>query len=118
MAFGTLVGSLLGGFIGRQVALEIPGLGDMTEHEVETMYTTIEEQLSRAGVEPDPSLSPKQVVVQMLENSNKGDGLPFQVRMTASHAAEQRSAVWSGTEPGYMKTRVTSAALLGELKCL
>lgn len=62
MAFGTLVGSLLGGFIGRQVALEIPGLGDMTEHEVETMYTTIEEQLSRAGVEPDPSLSPKQVV--------------------------------------------------------
>lgn len=23
----------------------------------------------------------------MLENSNKGDGLPFQVRMTASHAA-------------------------------
>ncbi|KAI5461900.1 hypothetical protein BGZ63DRAFT_424757 [Mariannaea sp. PMI_226] len=84
---GAGFGSLLGGFLGRRVALEIPGLGGMTKHEVETMYTTIKEQFSRAGVEPDPSLSPKQVVVQMLENSNKGDGLPFQVRMTASHAA-------------------------------
>jgi len=88
MAIEALVGSLAGSSLGRQVALEIPGLGGMTAHEVKTIYATIKKQLARAGMEPDPSLSPEQVVAHMLKNSNKGNGLPFQVRMTDSHAAD------------------------------
>ncbi|KAL1636866.1 hypothetical protein SLS56_000960 [Neofusicoccum ribis] len=88
MTIGIFVGGLAGGSLGRQVALEIPGLGGMTEHEVKTMYATIKEQLTRAGMEPDPSLSPEQVVADILKHGNKGNGLPFQVRMTESHAAD------------------------------
>jgi hypothetical protein len=69
------------------VALEIPGFGGMTKYEVDRMYEAINQQLTSAGLEPDPSLSPRQVVTAMLKENNKSNGLPFQVRMTGSMVA-------------------------------
>jgi hypothetical protein len=38
---GTIIRGVSAAFAGRQVALQIPGLGGVTDHEVKTMYKTI-----------------------------------------------------------------------------
>lgn len=48
------------------------------------MYKAIKQQFATAGLEPDPSMAPKQVVAAMLNKNNKNGGLPFQMRMTGS----------------------------------
>lgn len=93
-------GSLAGGHYGRKGAVEIPCLGGMTDHEVQTMYASIKKQLSAAGMEPDPSLSPAEVVTKVIQNSREGRGVPFAIQMTKSHKVdvmelkEKLAALW------------------------
>ena len=87
IAICTTAGGILGALAGRQVAQRIPVLGRVTEYEIETMYKDIRKQLSAAGLEPDPSLSPTEVVSAVLGQDNKHGGSPFAVRMTGSMTA-------------------------------
>lgn len=87
LSIGAIIGGLCGGLAGRQVAGEIPGLGGMTEHEVRTAYDAITQQLASAGLEPDPSQTPKQVVEATMNKGAGSEGLPFNVRMTSDMAS-------------------------------
>lgn len=88
-AIGTLAGSMLAGYFGRQVAGEIPGLSGMTEYEVKTMYEGIKQQLALTGLEPDPSLSPLEVVTALqAKGCNGKGGVPFQVQPSGAIAAD------------------------------
>ncbi|KAK4235924.1 hypothetical protein C8A03DRAFT_36217 [Achaetomium macrosporum] len=60
----------------------------MTDHEVEAMYAVIKGQLASAGMEPHPSLSPAEVVAKMYNHNGPGQGLPFPIKMTGTHAAD------------------------------
>lgn len=85
---GAIIGSVSASYAGRWVAVQIPGLGGMTDHEVETAYKTITDQLRESGVEPDPSLSYKHVVEAIMNKGAGSEGLPFNVRMTEGMASD------------------------------
>ena len=84
IASGAFTGGTLAGLAARRVALEISSPGGMTQCEVQTIYESIKEQLAAVGVEPDPSLSSKEVVSAFVKRGSKQAGLPFRVRMTGS----------------------------------
>lgn len=93
---GAVLGGIGGGIGGRFVASYIPGLGGLTDRDVKTMYDGIMSRLSPAGVEPDPTLSPRQVVEAIVAQGSSGERPPFNVRMTdamASDAIDLRTAV-------------------------
>ncbi|KAL1601489.1 hypothetical protein SLS60_006404 [Paraconiothyrium brasiliense] len=85
-AVGGIVGGIFGGLAGRWGAVEWLGLGGRTEHEVKTMFKAIKEQLNTAGLEPDPSLSPNEVIDRMI-GTNGGSSESFPVRITGSMAS-------------------------------
>ena len=73
--------------LGRRIASQVPGLGGVTDHEVKALYKVITEQLASAGLEPDRSLSPRQLVEATMGASSGGPRM-FNFRMTDSMAAE------------------------------
>ncbi|KFA56517.1 hypothetical protein S40293_01102 [Stachybotrys chartarum IBT 40293] len=81
----------LQGGAGRPLGLSvsyIPGLGDLTDREVKTMYDGIKSQLAPAGVEPDPTLSPREVVEAIVAQGSSGERASFNVRMTDATASD------------------------------
>ena len=72
--------------LGRRIALQVPGLGGMTDREVKAMDQVITEQLASAGLEPDRSLSLRQVVEATMGGGSGGPKM-FNFRMTDSMAA-------------------------------
>ncbi|SCV61150.1 uncharacterized protein FFFS_15719 [Fusarium fujikuroi] len=86
---GSLVGSLGGGFAGRWSAGRWSGLGEITDAEVEKSYETIMENCAKIGVYPDPSLSKRDIVTGMLDQSTSSKAVL--VRITGATAADLRN---------------------------
>ena len=55
-----LAGSLIGSYCGAKLAKRVPGLRGVTETEILKGYEHIKKQLAAAGLEPDPSMPPRQ----------------------------------------------------------
>ncbi|CZR49690.1 uncharacterized protein FPRO_14832 [Fusarium proliferatum ET1] len=86
---GRLVGGLGGGFAGRWSAGRWSGLREITDAEVEKSYETIVENCAKIGVYPDPSLSKRDIVAGMLDESTSSKAVL--VRITGATAADLRN---------------------------
>lgn len=86
VAIGSIAGGVIASLLGRHIASQVPGLKGVTDREVKAMYKVIIEQLSSAGLEPDGSLSPRQVVEATMGAGGGGPKM-FNFRMTDSMAA-------------------------------
>ena len=75
---------MVGGLAGRRSPLKIPDFGSMRAYEVESMFEAVKNQLATTGLEPDLSLSSKEVVSALTQENNKGDGQLLEVQMTRS----------------------------------
>ncbi|CVL09261.1 uncharacterized protein FMAN_14278 [Fusarium mangiferae] len=83
---GGLVGGLGGGFAGRWGGGRWSVLGELTDAEVEKSYETIMENYAKIGVYPDSSLSKRDVVAGMLDQSTSSKSVL--VRITGATAAD------------------------------
>ena len=75
-----IAGGYCGNYMVQTVVENFEFLSRATDPEVETAYVKIKQQLSSVGLEPDPSLSKREVVETMFKTTSE-HAMPFPVRM-------------------------------------
>ncbi|KAG7408457.1 hypothetical protein Forpe1208_v012117 [Fusarium oxysporum f. sp. rapae] len=83
---GGLIGGLGGEFAGRWGAGKLTGLGELTDAEAEKSYETIMGNYAKIRVYPDSSLSKRDVVTGMRDQSTGSESVL--VRMRGATAAD------------------------------
>jgi hypothetical protein len=79
----SVIGGLAAGWTAGWAGSKILSVAEMTDCEVMRMYKRIKDNLATIGMEPDPSLSPREIVMATLKGGQEGKP-PFEFHITPS----------------------------------